>query len=202
MVASDSLAEAPADPQDAFAHDTLHERLAASLKSVRKSKGLSLDAVAKLSGVSRSMVSQIERGESSPTVATLWNLTRALQVDFAGILQGKAAAAIEVLAADAVPTIAGRGDGVLIRILSPAEAAGSHEVYDLVFEAGGRLISSPHGPGCREHVTILSGTIIVVSGTEERQLATGDTARYPADRHHEIRAEAGPARALLIVQNS
>ncbi|TMV70167.1 helix-turn-helix transcriptional regulator, partial [Thioclava sp. BHET1] len=62
----------------------IHDRLAASLKAARRSKNLSLDAVAKLSGVSRSMVSQIERGESSPTVATLWNLTQALHVDFAG----------------------------------------------------------------------------------------------------------------------
>ena len=50
------------------------DRLAANLRDARRAQGLSLDAVAKLSGVSRSMVSQIERGESSPTVATLWNL--------------------------------------------------------------------------------------------------------------------------------
>ena len=58
----------------------IHDRLAQSLREARRARGLSLDAVAKLSGVSRSMVSQIERGESSPTVATLWNLTQALQV--------------------------------------------------------------------------------------------------------------------------
>ena len=57
-------------------------RLADRLKEERAAKGLSLDALAKLSGVSRSMLSQIERGESSPTVASLWNLTRALNIDF------------------------------------------------------------------------------------------------------------------------
>ena len=49
-------------------------RVALRLKDARKAKNLSLDAVAKLSGVSRSMVSQIERGESSPTVSTLWTV--------------------------------------------------------------------------------------------------------------------------------
>jgi len=63
--------------------DRILGQLPARLREARRAKGLSLDAVAKLSGVSRSMVSQIERGESSPTIATLWNLTRALQVDFA-----------------------------------------------------------------------------------------------------------------------
>lgn len=61
-------------------------RLSSRLKEERAAKGLSLDALAKLSGVSRSMLSQIERGESSPTVASLWNLTRALNVDFSTCL--------------------------------------------------------------------------------------------------------------------
>jgi transcriptional regulator with XRE-family HTH domain len=62
-------------------------RVALRLKDARKAKNLSLDAVAKLSGVSRSMVSQIERGESSPTVSTLWNLTQALKIDFAELVE-------------------------------------------------------------------------------------------------------------------
>ena len=61
------------------------------------------------------MVSQIERGESSPTVSTLWNLTQALQVDFAGLLEGRAAPEIEVIRAEAAPTIDGRGQGVFDR---------------------------------------------------------------------------------------
>lgn len=180
----------------------IHDRLAASLKAARRSKGLSLDAVAKLSGVSRSMVSQIERGESSPTVATLWNLTQALHVDFAGLLEGRPAPGIEVLRSGAVPLIEGRGTGVRIRILSPAEEAGSHEVYELAFAPGGALVSDPHGPGCREHLTVLDGSLAVTSGETEERIGAGDTARYAADRPHAIRAEAGAARAILVVQNS
>ena len=69
--------------------DAILSQLPARLKRARQAQGLSLDAVAKLSGVSRSMVSQIERGESSPTISTLWNLTRALQVDVAGLLDAQ-----------------------------------------------------------------------------------------------------------------
>lgn len=180
----------------------IHDRLAASLKEARTAKGLSLDAVAKLSGVSRSMVSQIERGESSPTVATLWNLTQALQVDFAGLLDARQTPLIEVVRANDAPVIGGRGEGVSIRILSPAEAVGEHEVYDLTFAEGGKLISDPHGPGCREHLTLLDGNIEVTSGEECQNLSKGDTARYFADRPHRVEARNGPARAILIVQNS
>lgn len=183
------------------ARSDIHDRLAASLKAARKARGLSLDAVAKLSGVSRSMVSQIERGESSPTVATLWNLTQALQVDFAGLLEGRARPGVEVTRAAQAPVIS-RG-GVRIRILSPAEAVGEHEVYDLQFTPGARLLSDPHGPGCREHLTVIEGQVSVRSGEEAEVLGPGDVARYPADRDHEISADAaGPARAILIVQAS
>lgn len=180
----------------------IHDRLAASLKAARKSKGLSLDAVARLSGVSRSMVSQIERGESSPTVATLWNLTQALHVDFAGLIEGKSAPGIEVITRAAAPMINGRAPGVQIRILSPAEAAGDHEVYELILARDAVLQSDPHSPGCREHLTVLEGAILVGSGADEEALKTGDTARYFADRPHRIAAVDGAARAILIVQNS
>jgi transcriptional regulator with XRE-family HTH domain len=180
----------------------IHDHLARSLRAARKARGLSLDAVAGLSGVSRSMVSQIERGESSPTVATLWNLTQALQVDFAGLLEAKPATGIEVTRAQAAPVIEGRGQGLRLRILSPAEAVGKHEVYDLMFATGGELVSEAHSTGCREHLTVISGALSVVSGSEQSLLSAGDTARYPADRPHAIRAVDGAARAILIVQNS
>ncbi|RAP64140.1 XRE family transcriptional regulator, partial [Pseudomonas aeruginosa] len=135
-------------------------QLPARLKAARTAQGLSLDAVAKLSGVSRSMVSQIERGESSPTIATLWNLTRALQVDFAGLLDSAPTPAqIEVLRAAEVPTINNLGSGCRIRILSPPEEADKHEVYELLIDAGGMLDSQPHTRGAREHLTVLQGTV-------------------------------------------
>lgn len=175
--------------------------LPARLKEARRAQGLSLDAVAKLSGVSRSMVSQIERGESSPTIATLWNLTSALQVDFAGLLEQKDGGdRVEVLRAADVPTIENRGEGCNIRILSSPEDAGKHELYDLRFSAGGKLVSGPHGRGTREHLTVIEGRVKVTSGAAQQELATGDTARYPADVDHSLEA-LGLARALLVVQS-
>lgn len=183
--------------------DAILTQLPARLKEARQAQGLSLDAVAKLSGVSRSMVSQIERGESSPTIATLWNLTRALQVDFAGLLDGAAApAAIEVLRAAEVPTINNLGSGCRIRILSPPEEAGHHEVYELLIAEGGALESQPHARGAREHLSVIEGEASVESGGVQELLRTGDTARYAADVPHAIRAQVGPVRAFLVVQNA
>ena len=173
------------------------------LKEARRAQGLSLDAVAKLSGVSRSMVSQIERGESSPTIATLWNLTRALQVDFAGLLDdSNASDRIEVLRSGQIPEIENRGEGCRIRILSPPEDAGKHEVYDLRLAIGGRLDSKPHARGTKEYLTVMEGRVRITSGTASETLGTGDTARYAADIMHCIETLEGSARAFLVVHNT
>lgn len=178
-------------------------RLPARLKEARQALGLSLDAVSKLSGVSRSMVSQIERGESSPTISTLWNLTRALQVDFAGLLEESAAEArVEVLRGNQIPTIDNMGKGCTIRILSPPEDAGRHEVYELHFVEGGLLDSQPHQRGARENLTVIRGQLRVTSGGNTDTLRAGDTARYAADVPHSMEALDGEVQAFLVVHGA
>ena len=183
--------------------DDILNMLPARLKEARRAKGLSLEAVANLSGVSRSMVSQIERGESSPTISTLWNLTRALQVDFAGLLEnGDGGDRVDVLMASDVPSIDNMGHGCRILILSPPEEAGGHEVYDIAFGPNGILNSKPHARGAAEQLTVLEGMVRVTSGAAVEDLGVGDTARYGADVAHSIAALGGAARVFLIVKSS
>ncbi|MEX0280937.1 MAG: helix-turn-helix domain-containing protein [Arenibacterium sp.] len=183
--------------------DDILTLLPARLKEARLAQGLSLEAVSNLSGVSRSMVSQIERGESSPTISTLWNLTRALQVDFAGLLDTDSGdTGIELVRASAAPRIDNMGQGCRIRILSPPEEAGQTEIYELVFETNGALRSAPHRRGAREQLTVIEGALQVVSGAHETEMKTGDTARYAADVPHQILALNGPARAFLVVRDA
>jgi len=183
--------------------DRILGQLPTRLKEARRAHGLSLDAVAKLSGVSRSMVSQIERGESSPTIATLWNLTRALQVDFAGLLEDRPPTdSIEVMRAGQLPSIDRRGEGCRLVILSPPEEAGSHELYELQFSAGGLLDSQPHRRGAREQISVIEGQVSVQSGMAEERLEAGDTARYAADVTHRISAPNGAARVFLVVRDA
>lgn len=184
------------------AKQEISQRLAVRLKDARKSRSLSLDALAKLSGVSRSMLSQIERGESSPTVASLWNLTQALNVDFSGLLdvgpQGRSPIR-EVIRAGQVPVIQSLGQGCRIRILSAPENVGATEIYDLEFDEGGLLSSEPHRSGCVENLTVISGELSVTTDGVSETVGVGDTVRYVADRRHSIEAANQASRAILIV---
>ena len=147
------------------------------------------------------MLSQIERGESSPTVASLWNLTKARNVDFAGLLgsgPNERSPIREIIRAEQTPVILSQGEGCKIRILSARESVGDTEIYDLEFDANALLASESHRSGCIENLTVFSGTLIGVSET----LNKGDTVRYFADRSHSIKAKNKKARAVLIVTGS
>lgn len=182
--------------------DELSKRLGARLKHERSEKKLSLDALAKLSGVSRSMLSQIERGESSPTVASLWNLTRALNLDFSTLLDQPVSGVgpiLELQRSAQTPIIRNTESGCEIRILSAPQEVGRAEMYDIRFQAGARFNSTPHEEGTVEHLTVLDGKLVVRSGDQVEKLGVGDTIRYRADLDHAIAAEK-PARALLLVR--
>jgi len=173
------------------------------MQELRKQRNLTLDAVAKISGVSRSMLSQIERGQTNPTLATVWALAEALGVDISdliGVRRSEKRIRIEVATPSFTPEIRTEDGLCVLRILSPADRADTLEWYELRFAPGGALISAPHARGTKEHLTVLEGTLTVKAGSEETALAEGATARYPADVDHLIRNDGGQtARALLVV---
>lgn len=173
------------------------------LHTIRKARGLTLDELSERSGISKSMLSQIERGQTNPTFGTLWNITQSLGLELSELVEAgvrKAGAAIERLAGNLTPTIASKDGGCLLRILSPPGTAGLMEWYELTVEPGRALESEPHGLGAMEHLTCLAGRLQVRSAEAEQELAAGDTARYRGDVPHAI-ANPGkqPARALLVV---
>lgn len=181
------------------------ERLAVRLKEARKSLGLSLDSLSKLSGVSNSMISQIERAETNPTVVTILRLTNALNVDFAGLIEDEISdqnPIKTITRAEQVPVIGGYGSDCTIRVLSTPEDLGDTEIYDITFEKGGALNSEAHAKGCVETLTVFSGEVIVTSGNASENLGQGDTIRYAADHAHSIKAPNGPVHCLLVVSGA
>lgn len=173
------------------------------LHQLRKRKKLTLDELAVLAGVSRSMVSQVERGVNNPTFATLWNITRALGVELSELVEGQSGSQTSEITLQPVhftPEIRNEGGGCILRILSPPSSAGGFEWYELILRPGASLVSEPHAPGAREHLTVLDGVLEVVSGAEATEVPTGATARYPVDRPHTIHnRSSADGRALLIV---
>lgn len=176
-------------------------RVGATLQALRQAQGLSLDELSRRAGVSKSMLSQIERNQANPTVAVVWRLANALRVELSELLSGARsnAPAIETVAAHATPGL-NSPDGLChLRILGPIDLAGQFEWYELSIKPGGALESAPHEPGSREHLSVLSGSLEVTAGGAEQSIKAGETARYAVDGPHAIRNRSKQAASALLV---
>jgi transcriptional regulator with XRE-family HTH domain len=173
----------------------------ATLQRLRLARGLTLEDLSRIAGVSKSMLSQIEREKANPTIAITWRLANALGVGIGELLSSgtRDVETIRVLESHETPTLPGNHAGYILRILGPMEMAGKYEWYELTLAPGGELASQAHDPGTSEHLTVLHGTLEVEVGADKRKVKMGGTARYPADQDHVLRnAGKAEAKALLV----
>ena len=174
----------------------------ATLQRLRLARGLTLEDLSRIAGVSKSMLSQIEREKANPTIAITWRLANALGVEIGELLSSEVRAVdlIRVVDAHETPTLPGAHAGYSLRILGPMDLAGKYEWYELTLAPGGELKSQAHDPGTSEHLTVITGAVELEVGTEKKKIKHGGTARYPADHDHVIRnAGKTEAKALLVV---
>ncbi|WP_051520798.1 helix-turn-helix domain-containing protein [Aquamicrobium defluvii] len=177
------------------------------LQKYRKELKLTLADLAVLSGVSRSMLSEIERGNANPTYGTLWHLTRALKIDLNRLVSGaseeRGGPSIDLQPENLTPTIRSADGSCTMQILSPASMVSLIEWYLLRFEVDGKLISDPHGSGTVEHLHCTRGEIVVRSAGDTMIVRAGETARYAADVPHSL-TSVGPveAAAFLVVASA
>src|SRR3954471_5275308 len=100
----------------------------ATLQRLRLARGLTLEDLSRIAGVSKSMLSQIEREKANPTIAITWRLANALGVSIGELLDSEAPAVetIRVLDAHETPTLPGNHAGYILRILGPMDLAGKY----------------------------------------------------------------------------
>lgn len=174
----------------------------ATLQRLRLQRNLTLDDLSRAAGVSKSMLSQIEREKANPTIAVAWRLANALGVGIEELLasEPRAVEPIHIVEPHETPTLPGNHAGYVLRILGPMELAGKYEWYELTLAPEGALVSTSHDPGTMEYLTLLSGAVEVEVDGTKKKLKAGGTARYVADKGHAIRNTGkGEAKALLVV---
>jgi transcriptional regulator with XRE-family HTH domain len=162
-----------------------HARLAARLRRLRDEHGLTLDGLAERAGVSRSMISLVERGESSPTAAVLERLAAGLGVTLASLFADEPRP-------DASP-VSRRADqttwrdpetGYLRRNLSPPSFPSPIELVEVILPAGARVAydTAARAVGISQQVWVLEGQIELTVGNVTHSLGTGDCLAMRVDR--------------------
>lgn len=164
--------------------DEFAAALGGRVRSVRTGRGLSLDALAGASGVSRSMISDVERGTKMPTVLVLARLATALGTTVSRLI-GEDAPARVVVRRRAEQTAIVDAAGWERRILSPALPGVEFEFIRTTVPAGVAIGSfPPHAPGSREWVAVETGSLTVTLDGVAYSLAAGDSLYYAGDVPH------------------
>ena len=166
-----------------------NHHLAAALRALRSTRGWSLDRTAQETGVSKAMLGQIERGESSPTIATLWKIASGFQTSLSGLIEPIPAVAPDGFVHRTVDALRNQPgpDGMLVASLFPFEPRFGFELFELTLLPGYERLSEAHEPGVTEHVIVLRGRMEVLIDGHWIDLAEGHAVRFAADRPHGYR---------------
>ena len=181
--------------------ESVSRRVCERIGELRQLAGWSLDVLSQASGVSRSMLSQIERGQANPTLAVTVKIASAFGQTVSELLdQTGETPNIRVIRAGDRTHMFREDDTCTIRTLSPLNLEKDVEFYELRLPQDGTLTSSPHFEGTREFLTVHKGRVQITSGTDVNDLSKGDSASYRADVAHEIRNTGrGEAIVFLVV---
>ena len=172
--------------------------VAGNLRRFRQERGLSLERLARASGVSRAMLGQIELGQSTPTINVLWKVARALGVPFSALISQGAAPGTVVMPAGRARVLRSHDGGFSSRALFPMDRPRNVEFYELRLVAFAMEQADPHPLGTTENLVVTSGSVEVTVGGERRQLEAGDAILFEADVAHSYR-NVGASEAVMYL---
>ena len=176
------------------------KQLCQRVKQLRGAKGWSLEALAQASGVSRSMLSQIERNQANPTLVVTLRIARAFGVELSDLVPHSGATPmIEVVRAGDRTYHYRSDESCQIRTLSPLHLEKDVEFYEVRLKKGGVLRSAAHYKGTREFLTVQKGRLRVESGDDVEELEEGDSASYHVDITHALINTSRSETLLLLV---
>lgn len=162
--------------------DMESDEITLKLKDVRAVSGLSLSKVAELTGVSKAMLGQIERGESSPTIATLWKIAKGFQVPLSALIGTS-----DMREPGVFRTVTFPGS-IQVKIVFPFDPVLGAETFHVELAANQIHESPAHVTGVTEEVFVLNGALDVLRDGEWVSLQAGEGLRFPADLPHGYRA--------------
>ena len=157
--------------------------VARNVKSIREHKKLTLDAAAAATGVSRSMLAQIEKGEVNPTISVLWKIANGYKVSFTCLIEDRAAAVSVIRQQNMAPL--SEDDGRYLNYpIFPFSETTLFETYRIVMQPGGKLSAQPHLKGAEAFITVFVGAVEIVVSNDRYRLEKGDSIRFCANVPH------------------
>lgn len=177
--------------------ENLNVKIAGVLKSLRQKRGWSLDTASQKTGVSKAMLGQIEREESSPTIATLWKIASGFNVSFSSFVEDSSSAGDLILQRSGhLKQMHPADDKIRIMPLFAYDEVLKFEVFIIELLPGCEHLSPPHQAGVIEHVISTSGAIEVLVNGSWHRLQKNEGLRFQADQPHGYR-NVGRVKAIF-----
>ncbi len=163
--------------------DYLSHNIAVNLKRIRTSKGMSLDVVAEQTGVSKSMLAQIERGTANPSIGVLGKIVSGLRLDFNELIQTPPLDSY-LVRTEETPPIKEVPDQYRVWNCFPIEDNHMVEIYRIDIEPDGIYASGSHGERTREYLAVMEGELTVELKDGEHIVTAADVFRFESDQFH------------------
>jgi XRE family transcriptional regulator, regulator of sulfur utilization len=177
-------------PSDISGPDEVSRRVSENLRRRRKLRDMSLDDLARASGVSRAALSQIETRKTNPTIGILWKIAVGLGLPFAELI-GEPASTASVVRRKSSEVLRSVDGKFMSRPLAPSGASPLVELYELTLLKKAVHASEAHALGTREQIVVLDGTLRMRVGENVYVLEAGDSVSFLADVPHSYE-NAGP----------
>ena len=174
------------------------------LKEIRNTRQLTLDDVAELTGVSKPMLGQIERGQSSPTINILWKISTGLKIPLSFFCKQQEAE-YTVTGLDEKDMITEENGGMRAYPLFPFDPVRNVEAFYIEFDKGVEHSSLAHVAGVEEYVFLVQGTLKMVIGGKEVLLQEKQSIRFQADishGYHNVSDKACAAYNVIFYSNN
>ncbi len=175
-------------------------QIGSRLSSLRKRMKMTLDELSSKSGVSKSILSEIERDMSNPTVATISRIAKALDQnlsDFFSKIEIEKPSVVETY--KEIPSITSKDGLCNLKILGAGETVNWLQWYILTLKPKGVLESNSHGPRTYENLTVIEGEIEVNTSGEIEKIKKGDTYRFQTNKFHSVKNKSKSKAEVLMI---
>lgn len=178
--------------------EDLTRRVGQAVRAQRSAQGRSLGDLSRASGLSKTILARIERGEGNPSMETLWRLSEALELPLGALLAPEAEPRVRFIAAGSGEEVRAES-GLLGRLLHADGLAHRSELYELELPPRTDHRREPHLAGTQELVICVAGRMTAGPVGEEVDLRAGDAVQFAADVDHRYASGRAPARALNLL---
>ena len=163
--------------------DTINLIVSKNIRRIRQEKNLSLDELSKLSGVSKSMLAQIERGSGNPSLSTLWKIANGMMVPF-NTLVAQPRSPYEIVRLSEIAPITEENTNLKNYVVFPGDESQRFSIYYLEVQPGYGWESEMHMRGTIEFITVFSGELHLSIDKDVFLLKKGESIRFKADTPH------------------